>query len=116
MSGPATDVVYHSTPVGNRQSILLHGLALRFSETSLESGEEDIEAGAIFFSTKRTPDDPRFDTWEVSVSDLPDLVEDETTDQPDPEDTWWMIYRNVPPDVLRLSEPIPEDEPGLPVP
>lgn len=116
MRRPETDVVYHNTPIGNRESILRHGLCLRYSETSLEADEEGVEAGAIFFSAKRLPDDPRFDTWEVSISDLPDLVEDQTTDQPDPEDSWWMVHRDVPPEVLRLSEPEIEDEPGFPAP
>lgn len=114
---PETEVVYHSTLRANRESILQHGLALRFSETSELVDDPEIEAGAIFFSTKRLFENPeRFDTWEVAVSDLPDLIPDDTTEPSDEEDTWWMVYRSVPPQVLRLAEPTCDPTSGTPSP
>lgn len=99
---PAT--LYHVSPIGNRESIIDHGLLLSKSEASAVSREmgEEVEAGGIFFTNTLTHERPHmFDVWEVDVRGL-ELERDETTDHDHLGEQWWVCYEDISPDRLNL--------------
>lgn len=93
------NILYHHSPVENRESILKHGLLTMYG--ARRGGHE-----AIFLTDK-----PKFggqvtDVWEVNVRGLP-VQEDITTDLDYEEiekvyGNWYAIYEDIPPERLRL--------------
>lgn len=104
-------ILYHNTPSTHRESIWERGLLRSCSETTelaREMGEEGV-FGGIFMSAKPSAEREGFDTWAVDVSGL-DILPDETTDCPDPEDSWWVCWdADIEADRLELlnTEPAP---------
>lgn len=104
--------LYHNTQSSNRDSIRENGLLLIHSETAEEalaagdSVEQAAMAGGVFFSSKILPERDGFDTWVLDTDGLT-LEPDETTDCPDPEDSWWVIWDDVPASRLVLLEAAP---------
>ena len=91
---------YHSTDVSNRKSILKSGLLASKSDAAGLGG-----FGGVFFHTKLTPESRYTDTWEADLTGY-DIEPDETTDiSGNPEydgDSWWVVYKDVPPERLKL--------------
>jgi len=101
-------VLYHSAPPAARDSILSEGLHRRHSETAgiaREAGEPGWDSFGHVFLTDRPEENPDIDVWEVDASGL-EVAPDDTTDCPNPGETWWKILgEGVPPSRLRLVAP-----------
>ena len=82
-------ILYHYTWPENRESILQYGLLVNKSQTE---GQE------IYLASKLRAD-TNGDIWQVHARGL-DLNQTLTPD--DDEDTWWVVYDDIPPDRLRL--------------
>ena len=94
-------IMYHMSPVANRQSILQHGLQGKYDQT-VDMSQPGV-TGGIFLSTHPNPT-TNSDVWQVDVRGLP-LEEDWSTSVPDeaPEDErWYVVYQDIPPNRIRL--------------
>ena len=94
-------IMYHMSPVSNRQSILQHGLQGKYDQT-VDMSQPGV-TGGIFLSTHPNPT-TNSDVWQVDVRGLP-LEEDWSTSVPDeaPEDErWYVVYQDIPPNRIKL--------------
>lgn len=59
--------------------------------------------GGIFLSSSKPAPQDFIDVWEVDISEL-QLYEDDTTEPLNPEDSYWVVYTDIPPSSLRLLD------------
>ena len=96
--------MYHAAPAICRTSILARGLVKSLSEAEREAFDLDDSAhitGGIFLSSKKASASEFIDVWEVDVSGL-DLYVDDTTEPLEPDDSYWVVYTDIPPSRLKL--------------
>jgi hypothetical protein len=96
--------VYHAAPATCRASILSQGLVTSLPEADRQAFDLEESAhitGGIFFSSKRPTESEFIDVWEVDVSGL-DLYVDDTTEPLEPDDSYWVVYTDIPPSRLKL--------------
>lgn len=95
-------VLYHYSPVSNRQSIGTHGLSITKDQTGL---------GGVFL-LDRLDHSTKSDVWKVDVSGL-DLADDWTYDPADPDEGGrsWIHFNDIPPERLTLITPEPALKP-----
>jgi hypothetical protein len=60
-------------------------------------------AGGIFLSSKKPASQDFIDVWEVDISEL-NLCQDDTTDPPEPDDSFGVVYTDIPPSRLKLVD------------
>jgi hypothetical protein len=90
--------MYHAAPTSCRASILARGLLRSLSEAERKDFDLDDSAhitGGIFLSSKKTSPSEFIDVWEVDVSGL-DLYVDDTTEPLEPDDSYWVVYSDIP--------------------
>ena len=94
----APSVGYHSSFTRNRESILKHGLDLKFSQGA------ELGAGEIYFSTHPHIEE-NMDIWKVDLRGIP-LEYDGTQVTGEPSwhknEHWWFTTTNIAPDRLTL--------------
>ncbi|MFO0992610.1 MAG: hypothetical protein U1E67_11860 [Hyphomicrobiales bacterium] len=96
--------MYHAAPTNCRASIFARGLVKSLPETERKAFDLDDSAhitGGIFLSSKKPTSSEYIDVWEVDVSVL-DLFVDDTTDPLEPDDSYWVVYTDIPPSRLKL--------------
>lgn len=101
MENMTPNIMYHMSPVANRQSILQFGLQGKYDQT-VDLSEPGV-VGGVFLSTHPNPS-LNTDVWQVDVRGLP-LEEDWSTTVPaeSPEDErWYVVYQDIPPNRIRL--------------
>lgn len=95
---PEPRILYHSAPAHARESIEARGLLVSGSEAAMlarEAGDPAWEeAGAVFLSS-RPEANGQVDVWAVEAAGL-DVVPDDTTECPNPGESWWMLSGDVP--------------------
>ena len=98
--------MYHAAPIDCRDSILARGLVKSTSDAERKMFDLDESAhctGGIFLSSKRPAPSEFIDVWEVDVSELK-LHEDDTTDPLETDDSYWMVYTDIPPSRLKILD------------
>lgn len=93
-----SNMLYHHSNPNNRQSILQRGLRTEYDQT-MDMSQPGV-VGGIYLSNK--PDyTTRSDVWEIDAHNLP-VEEDWTTTTTNPEEKWYVVYQDIPPDRIKL--------------
>jgi len=98
--------MYHASPANCRASISARGLVKSLPEIERNALDLDDSAhitGGIFLSSKKPTSSEFIDVWEVDVSAL-DLCVDDTTIPLEPDDSFWVVYTDIPPSRLKLVD------------